>query len=195
MGSFPPFNIQKIISTIGAHIRSKRQDCNPLPKNGRLDKSDSEYYIHIIEYDFRGIDMDELTSLARDFKALGHPVRLAILDVLRGGEQCVCHLESALGMRQAYISQQLTVLKEAGIIRDRRDGWNMYYRVIRPDIFALIERAGGPASRPRKAAIRPRRARRPHEDCPCPKCSPEENVDRRMPPATAVPKTGAKATV
>jgi ArsR family transcriptional regulator len=195
MDSFRQFNIQKIASTIGAQIRSKRQDCNPLPKNGRLDKSDLEYYIHIIEYDFRGIGMDELTSLARDFKALGHPVRLAILDSLRDGEQCVCHLESALGMRQAYISQQLAVLKEAGIIRERRDGWNMYYRVIRPDVFALIERAGGPASRPGKAFDRLHRARAPIADCPCPKCSPEENVDRRMPLATAVPKTGAKATV
>lgn len=138
--------------------------------------------------------MDELTSLARDFKALGHPVRLAILDALRGGEQCVCHLERALGMRQAYISQQLAVLKEAGIIRERRDGWNRYYRVIRPDIFALIERSGGPASRAGKTIDHLRRARRPHEDCPCPKCSPEEHVDRRMSPATAGPKTGAKVT-
>jgi ArsR family transcriptional regulator len=124
--------------------------------------------------------MDKLTSLARDFKALGHPVRLAILDALRGGEQCVCHLESALGMRQAYISQQLAVLKEAGIIQDRRDGWNMYYRVIRPDIFALIDRAGGPASLPGKASGRPRRARVSKPDCPCPKCSSEEQSERRV---------------
>jgi DNA-binding transcriptional ArsR family regulator len=195
MGSFRPFNIQKIASTIGAQIRSKRQDCNPLPKNGRLDKSHPEYYIHIIEYDFRGIDMDEWTSLARDFKALGHPVRLAILDALRGGEQCVCHLESALGMRQAYISQQLAVLKEAGIIRERRDGWNMYYRVIRPDIFALIERAGGLASRPGKAFDRLHRARAPIADCPCPKCSPEDEVGPRKSSASAAPKAAAKATV
>jgi ArsR family transcriptional regulator len=139
--------------------------------------------------------MNELSSLARDFKALGHPARLAILDALRGGEQCVCHLESALGMRQAYISQQLAVLKEAGLVQDRRDGWNMYYRVIRPDIFTLIESAGGPASRPGKAFDRLRQVRVPKADCPCPKCSPEETVDRRTSPATAVPKTGAKATV
>lgn len=195
MDSFRPFNFQKLHPRSERTIQSKRQDCNPLPKNGRLDRSDPEYYIHNIEYDYGGVDMDELTSLARDFKALGHPARLAILDALRGGEQCVCHLESALGMRQAYISQQLAVLKEAGLVQDRRDGWNIYYRVIRPDIFTLIESAGGPASRPGKAFIRPRRARRPHEDCPCPKCSPEENVDRPTSPATAVLKTGAKATV
>jgi DNA-binding transcriptional ArsR family regulator len=195
MCSFPPFNIHRIASTIGTYIRSKRQDCNPLPKNGRLDISIREYYIQLIEYVYPGIDMDKLTSLAQDFKALGHPARLAILDALRGGEQCVCHLESALGMRQAYISQQLAVLKEAGLVQDRRDGWNVYYRVIRPDIFALIEKAGGPACRPGKAFIRPRRARRPPADCPCPKCSPEKNVDRQTSPAAAVPKTGAKATV
>ncbi|MGB7539513.1 MAG: metalloregulator ArsR/SmtB family transcription factor [Anaerolineales bacterium] len=132
--------------------------------------------------------MDELTSMARDFKALGHPVRLAILDALRGGEQCVCHLESALGMRQAYISQQLAVLKEAGLVQDRRDGWNIYYRVVRRDIFALIDKAGGPASRPGS------RARRPHEDCPCPKCSPENETHPRTSPAPAAAKAAMKET-
>ena len=139
--------------------------------------------------------MDELTSLARDFKALGHPSRLAILYALRGGEQCVCHLESALGVRQAYISQQLAVLKEAGMVEDRRDGWNMYYRVIRPDIFALIEEAGGPASRPGRTFDRPRRSRVSKADCPCPKCSPEDGGDRRTSSASAGVKATAKATV
>jgi len=138
--------------------------------------------------------MDKLTALARDFKALGHPARLAILDALRGGEQCVCHLESALGMRQAYISQQLAVLKEAGLVQDRRDGWNMYYRVVRPDIFALIEKAGGPASRAGKTYYRLRRARASKADCPCPKCTPEDGSDRKASSGSALPKAAAKAT-
>ena len=66
---------------------------------------------------------DQQTQL---FKLLTHPVRLAILEILRVGEHCVCHMEAHLGYRQAYISQQVAVLREAGLIRDRRDGWNIF---------------------------------------------------------------------
>ncbi|MGQ9834353.1 MAG: ArsR/SmtB family transcription factor [Candidatus Villigracilaceae bacterium] len=73
------------------------------------------------------------------YKALMHPVRLAILDLLREGEQCVCHMEATFGCRQAYISQQLMVLRNAGLVEDRRNGLNVYYRVIRPEIFAVMD--------------------------------------------------------
>ena len=49
-------------------------------------------------------------------KALSHSTRLAILDILRDGEQCVCHMEATLNLRQAYISQQLMILKQAGLL-------------------------------------------------------------------------------
>ena len=45
--------------------------------------------------------MDTLENAAALFKLLSHPSRLAILQVLRDGEECVCHLEAALGLRQA----------------------------------------------------------------------------------------------
>ncbi len=73
------------------------------------------------------------------FKTLTHPARIAILEILRDGEHCVCHLEAYLGFRQAYISQQLSVLREAGLIQDRRDGWNIYYRVINPQIYEVLD--------------------------------------------------------
>ncbi len=72
-------------------------------------------------------------------KALTHPARLAILEILRGGEECVCHLEAALGYRQAYISQQLMVLRDADLLQDRREGWNVYYRVTRPEIYSVLD--------------------------------------------------------
>jgi DNA-binding transcriptional ArsR family regulator len=78
---------------------------------------------------------------AKLFKALMHPARLAILDVLRDSEQCVCHLEYLLGYRQAYISQQLSVLRENGLVQDRRDGLNIYYSTAKADIYALIDQA------------------------------------------------------
>jgi ArsR family transcriptional regulator len=73
------------------------------------------------------------------YKALMHPARLAILDLLREGEECVCHMEAVFGYRQAYISQQLMVLRDAGLVEDRRDGLNIYYRVIRPQIFDVMD--------------------------------------------------------
>jgi ArsR family transcriptional regulator len=75
---------------------------------------------------------------AKIFKVLTHPARIAILEILRDGEHCVCHMESRLGLRQAYISQQLAVLREAELIQDRRDGWNIYYRVVDMSIFEIL---------------------------------------------------------
>jgi ArsR family transcriptional regulator len=61
-------------------------------------------------------------------KALGHPTRLQILEVLsEEGESCVCHLENRLGQRQAYISQQLARLREADLVVDRREGLFIFY--------------------------------------------------------------------
>jgi ArsR family transcriptional regulator len=84
---------------------------------------------------------DSYDSQVKLFKALMHPGRLAILNVLRTGEACVCHMEAALGFRQAYLSQQLMVLREAGLVDDQRDGWNVYYRVSKPEVFSVIDAA------------------------------------------------------
>lgn len=106
-------------------------------------------------------------SQAKLFKTLNHPARLAILDVLREGEHCVCHMEAALGYRQAYISQHLMVLRDAGLVRDRRDGWNIYYRVTKPEVFAVIDAA--------QNINGAQKAHKPHADrldhCPCPHCN------------------------
>ncbi|MGZ7212499.1 ArsR/SmtB family transcription factor, partial [Streptococcus pyogenes] len=60
--------------------------------------------------------MDTYRKQAQFFKILMHPTRLAILDILRGGEQCVCHMEAYLGLRQAHISQHLMALREVGLV-------------------------------------------------------------------------------
>ncbi|MEP7284835.1 MAG: metalloregulator ArsR/SmtB family transcription factor [Chloroflexota bacterium] len=106
-------------------------------------------------------------QLAQLFKALVHPARIAILDILRNGEQCVCHLEANLGYRQAYISQQLAVLREAGLIQDHRDGLNIYYRIVRPEVFALID--VGRAMVGMEISRSPLNA--PQTACPCPRCA------------------------
>jgi DNA-binding transcriptional ArsR family regulator len=103
---------------------------------------------------------------AQLFKALMHPVRLQILDVLRGGEECVCHLEAHLGQRQAYVSQQLAILRKAGLVADRRDGSNIFYRIARPDVLTMLDTARAMAGD--DAA----KASRPAVGCPCPRCAP-----------------------
>jgi len=111
--------------------------------------------------------METYEPQAKLFKALMHPARLAILDVLRTGEACVCHVEAALDYRQAYISQQLMVLRDAGLVADRREGWNNYYRVTEPSVFAVLDAAQkvtGQSARPSR--------RKSAQACPCPKCSP-----------------------
>ncbi len=106
------------------------------------------------------------------FKALMHPVRLAILDELRSGEQCVCHLEAALGYRQAYISQHLMILREAGLVQDVRDGWNIFYRVVQPQVYSVIDASAGLLSNEANPSHRFKHAARPKAPCPCPKCNP-----------------------
>jgi DNA-binding transcriptional ArsR family regulator len=101
------------------------------------------------------------------FKLFTHPARLAILEVLRQGEACVCHMEAVLGFRQAYISQQLAVLREGGIIQDRREGWNIYYSVRDPRVFevlAVVENLLEPGLGQKFLSA-------PPLDCSCPKCS------------------------
>lgn len=67
------------------------------------------------------------TTLARAFHALADPKRLRILEVLRGGECCVCDLADALGMRQSLLSFHLRTLRDAGLVRDRKDGRWVHY--------------------------------------------------------------------
>ena len=103
---------------------------------------------------------------AQLLKVLTHPARLAILKILQHGEHCVCHMETHLGFRQAYISQQLMVLREAGLIQDRRDGWNVFYRVAEPRVFAIL--AAVEQIIPTETELA---SNRPAVACSCPKCS------------------------
>ncbi len=116
--------------------------------------------------------MDAYTQHADLLKAISHPTRLAVLDILRDGEQCVCHMEATLGLRQSSISQQLMVLREAGLVEVRRDGLNMYYRVVSPRIYPVLDAAYAAVGR--RARPRPSHKHGKGRDaCPCPKCAAE----------------------
>jgi ArsR family transcriptional regulator len=100
-------------------------------------------------------------------KAISHATRIAILDILRGGEQCVCHMEAMLKLRQAYISQHLMILKQAGILDSRRDGLNLYYRVVKPEVFTVLDALGS------VTGVSSNAPKHEHAKtaCPCPKCN------------------------
>lgn len=114
--------------------------------------------------------MESYEQETKLYKALMHPARLAILDMLREGEACVCHMEAAFGYRQAYISQQLMVLKEAGLVEVRRDGLNIYYRVIRPEIFGVMDAMRAVTGK------QPAALRSTLNTCSCPNCAGEREV-------------------
>ena len=108
-------------------------------------------------------------KIAEYFKVLGSPIRVKILLSIGYGESCVCHLEAKLKKRQAYISQHLMVLRDAGILETHRDGKYIYYRVSDRKIFNLIDTAANllkmaPDTLPdigKTAAL---------SHCDCPKC-------------------------
>jgi len=82
----------------------------------------------------------ELERVAELFHALADPTRLGIIEQLRGGEQCVCDLTDMLDTGQSRLSFHLKTLKDAGLLRDRRQGRWIYY-ALDPDAIAEIESA------------------------------------------------------
>ena len=82
---------------------------------------------------------DGYEQLSLFLRALAHPVRLQILDVLARQEACVCHLTAVLGRPQPYISQQLAILRQAGLVDDRREGALVYYCIADLRVDALLE--------------------------------------------------------
>ena len=114
-------------------------------------------------------------------RAMGHPARLRILEILAQGEACVCHLAAVLRQRQPFVSQHLMALRRAGLVRDRRDGALVYYRLsdeLVTEVMAQMRRllqavqqdvALSPAPRP------------PVAGCTCPACTGGDPRVRRSP--------------
>ncbi len=107
-------------------------------------------------------------------KALAHPARLRILDILRTESACVCHLTAVMGKPQPYVSQQIAVLRDAGLVVDDRLGLNVFYQVRDRRVYELVDQLrsmlgshvgdrGDEHFHAPGAAVR-------LADCPCPKC-------------------------
>lgn len=109
-------------------------------------------------------------SVADLLSVIGKPARVQILTVIVEQEACVCHLEAALGLRQASISQHLMVLRRAGIVTTHRDGRNIFYRLTRPELAELLMKASQFVGSDWSAIKR--KGYRPVEGCCCPQCNP-----------------------
>jgi ArsR family transcriptional regulator len=117
--------------------------------------------INTIEKDLSGI-----------FKVLGSAFRIQIINAIGFGEACVCHLEALLKKRQAYISQHLMVLRDAGVLDTRREGKYIFYRVADKTIFELIESTAGILNISAEELPNPALPRK-EAHCECPKCQAE----------------------
>ena len=103
-------------------------------------------------------------QLSDYLKALAPPQRLKIILAIGEDEVCVCHLEAIFPhMRQAYISQHLMALREAGVLVSRKEGRYVFYRLkdvqLLDTLAALAERVGLSLS-----------ASHAHTECACPSC-------------------------
>jgi ArsR family transcriptional regulator len=76
---------------------------------------------------------------AEFFKALGHPTRIRILELLREGERSAGEIMSVLGTEQSNLSQHLAVLRHRNILSARKEGTSIYYSVRDPMLFQILD--------------------------------------------------------
>lgn len=72
------------------------------------------------------------------FKSLGHPARVRVLEVLAGAEHTVSDLQPLVGIESSHLSQQLGILRRAGLVRTRKEGSNVIYSLKDPDVAELL---------------------------------------------------------
>ena len=75
---------------------------------------------------------DTLEGSTELFKAFADPVRLRLLNLLDGGEVCVCHLHEALDLPQSTVSRHLAYLRKRGLVAGRKEGLWVWYRLAKP---------------------------------------------------------------
>ena len=106
-------------------------------------------------------------------KSISNPVRAQILLAIGNDEACVCHLEAQLGLRQAYISQHLMILRRKKIINSRRAGKYIFYRLAKPDVLSVIYAAGSAVGVPKRSFVVNK-----HTHCECPNCGSGETENQ-----------------
>ena len=75
---------------------------------------------------------------ARVLRALAHPIRLAVVDFLVEGEQCVCDIAEQVGAQRSNVSRHLAVMVNAGVLESRKDGLKVIYRLRTPCVASCL---------------------------------------------------------
>lgn len=89
----------------------------------------------------RATPMTDVEVAAKLFRGYSDATRLAILDQLSDGERRVTDLVAALGGSQSNISGHVACLKDCGLIVDRAEGRQVFYRIARPEVIAVVRAA------------------------------------------------------
>ncbi len=89
----------------------------------------------------KAIEIDGPEGEAEIFKAVSDPCRLRILKLLKEGELCVCEIMTALNKPQSSTSHHLSILREARLVKERRDGKWSYYRLADGAVVEMIKQA------------------------------------------------------
>ena len=84
------------------------------------------------------MDKELATHAADVLRAVAHPIRLQVVELLEEGELCVGEISAALGEKQAITSQQLTIMKDKGILTSRREGTKVFYRLENENVTQVL---------------------------------------------------------
>ncbi len=106
-----------------------------------FDRDQLEVRTQKLSYLVNGLDEEAINSETRIFKALADPNRLKILKLLKEGELCACELTIALSNSQSTVSHHLSALKNAGLIKERKEGKWSYFRLSEGAVIEILNQA------------------------------------------------------
>lgn len=84
------------------------------------------------------LELKTSEKIAETLRAIGNSVRLRLVDLLAGGEKCVGEMTDALDARQPIVSQQLKILRMAGLVKTRKTNGRIYYSLNNPHLIDLM---------------------------------------------------------
>lgn len=85
------------------------------------------------------MDKELANHAAEVLKAVAHPIRLQVVELLQTGEMCVGRISETLGEKQAITSQQLNIMKDKGILASRREGTRVFYRLENKNVAHVLD--------------------------------------------------------
>lgn len=121
-------------------------------------------------------------QIAAPLSIIASSQRIAILLLIGKGKACVCHLEAALGWRQAYISQHLMALRKADILQDRREGRYIFYSLKDASLLDLITASATLSGLPVETVSELINTQL-NPSCECPQCAPALTSVENLKPA------------